>query len=80
MATSATALHYGISVFEGLSIVENNKTGKLQGFRCKEHLQAFSDSSAHLDMPEFDNTELLNCIKKLAVLDKEWINVFDSPD
>ena len=29
MATSATALHYGISVHEGISIVENSETGKL---------------------------------------------------
>ena len=29
METSATALHYGISVHEGISIVENAKTNKL---------------------------------------------------
>ena len=54
MQTSATALHYGISVYEGMSIVENIKTGKLQGFRCQEHLDAFTESTAHLDMPGFD--------------------------
>ena len=29
METSATALHYGISVHEGISILENSKTGKM---------------------------------------------------
>ena len=29
METSATALHYGISAHEGISVVENQKTGKL---------------------------------------------------
>lgn len=27
--TSATALHYGISVHDGISVVENGKTGKM---------------------------------------------------
>ena len=80
MATSATALHYGISVHEGISVVQNITSGKLQGFRAKEHLQAFYDSSEHLDMPLFDQNELLDCIKKLVVLDKEWIHVFQTPD
>jgi len=38
MATSATALHYGISVHEGISILENANDGKLQAFRAQEHL------------------------------------------
>ena len=66
MHTAATSLHYGISVHEGISIVENAKTGKMQAFRAHDHLQAFVDSSYHLDMPLFDQNELLECIKKLA--------------
>ena len=38
LATSATSLHYGISVFEGVSVVQNAKSDKLQAFRAKEHL------------------------------------------
>lgn len=75
METSATALHYGVSVHEGISIVENENTGKMQAFRAKEHLQAFYDSTAHLDMPLFDIMELHECIKELAKLDKEWLTV-----
>ena len=80
LATSATSLHYGISVHEGISVVQNFRDGKLQAFRAKEHLDAFYDSSEHLDMPLFDNDELFECIKKLVVLDKEWINVFEDVD
>ena len=29
LATSATALHYGISAHEGISIVENKESGKM---------------------------------------------------
>ena len=66
METSATALHYGISVHEGISVVENAKTEKLQAFRANEHLKALVDSSSHLDMPIFDQNELLDCIKDLV--------------
>jgi len=38
METSATALHYGISVHEGISVMENGNSGKMQAFRAKEHL------------------------------------------
>ena len=75
MQTSATALHYGISVHEGINIVENAKTGKLQAFRAKDKLQKFYNSTAHLDMPLFDTQELHECIKELASLDKEWLTV-----
>ena len=75
METSATALHYGISVHEGISVMENGNSGKMQAFRAKEHLKAFVDSSEHLDMPLFDTDELHECIKELVTLDKEWIKV-----
>ena len=43
-------------------------------------MQAFYDSCEHLDMPLFDQQELLDCIKELVVLDKDWIHVFENPD
>ena len=78
--TSATSLHYGISCFEGLSVVKNAKTGKLQAFRVKEHLDSFKESTKHLDMPSYCSQELLACLKKLVVLDKEWIDWMGEPD
>jgi len=72
METSATALHYGISVHEGISVVENAKTEKLQAFRADEHLDAFYKSSVHLDMPTFDKNELLHLLDpKLDLNHKE---------
>jgi len=52
--TSATCLHYGISCYEGISIIKNKETNKLQGFRVDDHMERFARSSAHLDMPSFD--------------------------
>ena len=80
IATSATVLHYGISVHEGISIVENPRKGTLQAFRAKEHLDCFLDSSVHLDMPSFDTDELMGCIKQLVSLDKEWIDAVEELD
>lgn len=50
----------------------------MQAFRANEHLQAFYDSTNHLDMPLFDINELHECIKELVVLDKEWIEIVSS--
>jgi branched-chain amino acid aminotransferase len=38
VATTATVLHYGISVYEGIGSCKNAETGKPQAFRAKEHL------------------------------------------
>ena len=73
--TSATSLHYGISVHEGCNVVENQKTGKLQGFRIKDHIKGLNDSSEHLDMPTFEADELIGCLSKLVNLDKDWIHI-----
>lgn len=78
--TSATALHYGISCYEGISICKNSETNKLQGFRVEEHLNSLRASSEHLDMPTFDNNELTDCLKQLVKLDREWIDWMGEPD
>lgn len=78
--TSATALHYGISVNEGVSVLKNKDSGKLQAFRCDDHLSSFREATDHLDMPVFDPNELTECLKKLVCLDKEWINWMNEPD
>jgi branched-chain amino acid aminotransferase len=72
LANTATVLHYGISVYEGMSSCLNKKTGIPQAFRADLHLKSFLESSDHLDMPLFDTTELLGCIKKLVHIDQAW--------
>ena len=70
--TTATSLHYGISAFEGISIVKNKSSGIPQAFWAKNNLKSFVDASDHLDLPTFDQEELLQCLKKLVSLDQEW--------
>lgn len=57
--TTATSLHYGISAYEGVSVVKNAKTGIPQAFRAMDNLKSFVEASDHLDMPTFDPNELL---------------------
>lgn len=69
---SATSLHYGISCYEGLNVIQNKNTNEAQSFRSDEHLLGFLDSSNHLDMPLFDTEELYNCLRHLIDLEKGW--------
>ena len=80
MATSATVLHYGVSVHDGISVVQNANTNKLQAFRAKEHMTDFIRSSKHLDLPTFAGKELMDCIKQLVQLDKDWLDVVSEGD
>ena len=69
ISTSATGLHYGISCFEGMSVVRNSRTSVPQAFRTNDIMTSFRNSTEHLDMPTFDIEELLKCLKQLVILD-----------
>lgn len=69
---TATVLHYGLTCYEGMNVVKNIETGKLQSFRADEALLQFLDSTNHLDMPLFDTRELYYCLKKLVETDISW--------
>lgn len=79
IATTATSLHYGISAYEGLSVVKNKTTGIPQGFRINENLKSFELSNEHIDMPSFSSDELLKCIKQLVKIDQNWFPELDEP-
>ena len=60
--------------------MQNESSGKLQAFRAQEYLEAFTKSSARLDMPTFSEDELHGCIKELCKLDKDWLEITSQPD
>lgn len=78
--TSATVLHYGISAFEAITVCENKKTGKLQGFRCMDHLKHLLISGEHIDLPTFDVHEMLECCKQFSNYEKDWLKFSTDPD
>lgn len=72
IAITASSLHYGISAYEGITVVKNKKTNAPQAFRIKDNLHSFIESNDHLDLPSFDADELVKCIKKLVKIDQDW--------
>lgn len=79
IATTATSLHYGISSYEGISMVKNAQTGIPQAFKAENNLKSFLKASVHLDMPSFEPKELLPCLKKLVMIDQDWFPDLDHP-
>ena len=72
IAITASSLHYGISAYEGISVVQNAQTGVPQAFRIRDNLKSFHETNDHLDLPNFDPEELVGCIKSLVNVDKSW--------
>lgn len=67
-----STLHYAIECFEGFkAFVDPN--GKTRLFRADKNMERFRSSSARLGLPDFNGTELLDCIKELIRVDRDWI-------
>ena len=47
--------------------------GKIRLFRPLENMKRFDKSCNRLTLPTFNHQELLECIKKLIMVDKDWI-------
>lgn len=69
---AAMVFHYGQSVFEGLKAYRT-KENKVLLFRADKNLQRMNASSSRLSMPPIDEEFVLQALKTLVSLDKEWI-------
>ena len=69
---AAMALHYGQEIFEGLKAYYG-KDGGFYLFRPEENFKRFNRSAARLSMPEVDIDLVMEGMKKLILLDKEWV-------
>jgi len=69
---SAQVFHYGIECFEGMKAFKDSK-GQVRLFRPNDNMKRFFSSAERLALPTFDKNELLDCLKKLVIIDKEWI-------
>jgi branched-chain amino acid aminotransferase len=50
-----------------------DKDGQTRMFRPEMNMKRFNDSSSRLCLPNFNGGELLECIKELLRVDREWI-------
>jgi branched-chain amino acid aminotransferase len=69
---AAMGLHYGQEIFEGLKAYGGKNRG-IYLFRAKDNFIRFNRSAIRLCMPEVDIDLVMEGMKKLILLDKEWV-------
>lgn len=69
---SASVLHYGQGVFEGLKAYRN-KEGEIQLFRPEANFARLNRSAEKLCIPHFDEELALKYLKALLKMEKDWV-------
>lgn len=72
VSPSISALHYGISVFEGMK-AHKSAEGQPLLFRAQENARRFQRSAARLAMPAVPESLFLEGLRELVRLDRAWI-------
>ncbi len=72
MDPASAVLHYGQEIFEGMKAYRG-KDGAIYLFRPKENIKRMNVSARRLCMPELDEELFLEALKKLVLLEKDWI-------
>ena len=65
-------LHYGQGIFEGMKAYRTDK-GAIRMFRPRENFKRLNYSARKLCIPEFDETFVLEALKKLLQIEKDWV-------
>lgn len=69
---AAVCLHYGQEIFEGLKAYRG-KDSVIYLFRAVDNFKRLNVSARRLCMPELDIEISMEALKKLVLLDREWI-------
>lgn len=69
---ASTVFHYGVECFEGMKAYKD-KQGKIRLFRPDMNMARFLKSCKRLTLPEFDENQMLECIKKFVMLEERFI-------
>jgi len=72
ISPSVSALHYGVSVFEGMK-AHKSPDGRPLLFRPKENARRLQRSAARLAMPALPESMFLDGLRELVRLDQAWI-------
>lgn len=72
LSPSISALHYGLSLFEGLK-AHRSPTGEILLFRPWENARRLNRSAARLAMPEVPESLFLDGLRELIRLDRQWV-------
>ncbi|MCS4486581.1 branched-chain amino acid aminotransferase [Staphylococcus americanisciuri] len=71
ISPAAQSIHYGQSVFEGLKAYKHN--GEVVLFRPDENFKRINVSLERLKMPRIDEDLLLEGLKQLVDVDRDWV-------
>ena len=71
ISPAAQGLHYGQAVFEGLKAYKHN--GEVVLFRPDQNFKRINNSLARLEMPEVDEEALLEGLKQLVDVERDWV-------
>jgi branched-chain amino acid aminotransferase len=66
------AIHYGQEIFEGLKAYKADD-GTIYLFRPEENIKRFNSSATRICMPELDKSLFMDALKKLILLEQDWI-------
>jgi branched-chain amino acid aminotransferase len=69
---TAMCLHYGQEIFEGLKAYRG-KNDQIFLFRPLENIKRMNTSAERLCMPMIDPELFMNALKKLVLIEKDWI-------
>ncbi len=69
---STSVFHYGQAVFEGTKAYKD-ANGEIRLFRTRDNLNRMNDSSARICIPPIDVDFVLDALKKLVLIDSDWI-------
>ncbi len=72
MSPASLVFHYGQTVFEGLKAYKG-RDGEIALFRPDQNMKRMNDSNNRLSMPSFDEAFVIDAMKQLVSLDRDWI-------
>lgn len=69
---AASILHYGQTIFEGMKAYVTDH-GEARIFRPEMNVKRLNRSNDRMSMPQVDEELVLEAVKKIVSIDKEWI-------
>lgn len=72
MHPGAKVLHYAQELFEGMKAYRG-VDGKIRLFRPMHNMARMNLTASRACLPAFDGYQLLECIRKLVVIDSSWV-------
>lgn len=72
ISPAMATLHYGQTVFEGMKAFRT-ADGEVQLFRPEKHFKRLNRSCRRMCIPELDPELLVNALRQLIDLDREWV-------